>query len=42
MMSHSQYAPYNTGHSYAAKVALECRTIAQAWGHNPGETMLGE
>ncbi|PQO23050.1 PIG-L domain-containing protein [Rhodobacteraceae bacterium WD3A24] len=41
MLSHSQYDPYNTDHMYAAQVALECRMIAQAWGHNPGETVLG-
>ncbi len=41
MMSHSQYDPYNTDHSYATQVAMECRMIAQAWGHNPGEKMLG-
>ncbi len=41
MMSHSHYDPYNTDHSYATKVAMECRMIAQAWGHNPGERVLG-
>jgi len=41
MMSHSHYDPYNTDHSYATKVAMECRMIAQAWGHNPGEKVLG-
>jgi 4-oxalomesaconate hydratase len=41
MMSHSHYDPYNTDHSYATKVALECRMIAQAWGHNPGEAVVG-
>lgn len=41
MMSHSHYDPYNTDHSYATKIALECRMIAQAWGHNPGEKILG-
>ena len=41
MMSHSHYDPYNTDHSCATKVTLECRMIAQAWGHNPGETVLG-
>lgn len=41
MMSHSQYDPYNTDHSYATKMAIECRMIAQAWGHNPGEKVLG-
>lgn len=41
MMSHSHYDPYNTDHAYATKVAMECRMIAQAWGHNPGEKVLG-
>ncbi len=41
MMSHSHYDPYNTDHSYATCVAMECRMIAQAWGHNPGEKVLG-
>ncbi|MEX0305017.1 MAG: PIG-L deacetylase family protein [Leisingera sp.] len=41
MMSHSAYDPYNTDHMYATSVAMECRMIAQAWGHNPGEQVLG-
>ncbi|WP_207102541.1 PIG-L deacetylase family protein [Paracoccus shandongensis] len=41
MLSHSQYDPYNTDHMYATQVALEARMIAQAWGHNPGEKVLG-
>jgi 4-oxalomesaconate hydratase len=41
MMSHSMWDPYNTDHMYATKIALECRMIAQAWGHNPGEKVLG-
>ena len=41
MMTHSKYDPYNTDHMYATQVALECRMIAQAWGHNPGEKVLG-
>jgi 4-oxalomesaconate hydratase len=41
MMSHSQYDPYNTDHMYATQVALETRMIAQAWGHKPGEKVLG-
>jgi len=41
MMSHSLYDPYNTDHSYATKVTMECRMIAQAWGHNPGEKVVG-
>jgi len=41
MMSHSHYDPYNTDHSYATKIAMECRMISQAWGHNPGEKVVG-
>lgn len=41
MLSHSSFDPYNTDHMYATQVALECRMIAQAWGHNPGEKVLG-
>ncbi|AWJ88201.1 PIG-L domain-containing protein (plasmid) [Azospirillum sp. TSH58] len=41
LMSHSHYDPYNTDHSYATKVLMECRMIAQAWGHNPGQKVLG-
>ena len=41
MLSHSFYDPYNTDHMYATEVAMECRMIAQAWGHNPGEKVLG-
>lgn len=41
MMSHSHYDPYNTDHSFATKLLIECRMIAQAWGHNPGEKVLG-
>jgi 4-oxalomesaconate hydratase len=41
MLSHSQYDPYNTDHMYATQIALECRMIAQAWGYNPGQKVLG-
>lgn len=41
MLSHSKYDPYNTDHMHATEVALEVRMIAQAWGHNPGEKVLG-
>lgn len=41
MMSHSKFDQYNTDHMYTTQVALECRMIAQAWGHNPGEKVLG-
>ncbi|WP_028466716.1 PIG-L deacetylase family protein [Nisaea denitrificans] len=41
MMSHSQYDQYNTDHMYTTSIALEARMIAQAWGHNPGEKVLG-
>jgi 4-oxalomesaconate hydratase len=41
MLSHSQYDPYNTDHMNTTNAVLECRMIAQAWGHNPGEQVLG-
>lgn len=41
ILTHSRYDPYNTDHMYACEVTLECRMIAQAWGHNPGQTVLG-
>lgn len=41
MLSHSKWDPYNTDHMFATEVAMECRMIAQAWGHNPGEKVLG-
>ncbi|MEX0853975.1 MAG: PIG-L deacetylase family protein [Bauldia sp.] len=41
MLSHSRVDPYNTDHARATEAAIECRMIAQAWGHNPGETVLG-
>ena len=41
MLSHSLEDPHNTDHPYATRVALECRMVAQAWGHNPGEKVLG-
>ena len=41
MLSHSFYDPYNTDHMLANKVTVECRMIAQAWGHNSGEKVLG-
>ena len=41
MLSHSKSDPYNADHMYATQIALECRMIAQAWGHNPGEKVLG-
>ncbi|MCO6392330.1 PIG-L domain-containing protein [Aliihoeflea aestuarii] len=41
MMTHSKYDPYNTDHMYVSEWTLECRAIAQAWGHKPGEKILG-
>jgi 4-oxalomesaconate hydratase len=41
MLTHSLDDPYNSDHPYTARVTLECRSTAQAWGHNPGETVLG-
>ncbi len=41
MMSHSLWDPYNTDHMNTTRFVLECRMIAQAWGHNPGQKVLG-
>jgi len=41
IMTHSKYDPYNTDHMYVSQWTLECRAIAQAWGHNPGQKILG-
>jgi 4-oxalomesaconate hydratase len=41
MLTHSQYDPYNTDHMDTMRFALETRMIAQAWGHEPGQTVLG-
>jgi 4-oxalomesaconate hydratase len=41
ILTHSLDDPYNSDHPYTARVTLECRSTAQAWGHNPGEKVLG-
>ncbi|MCC5983027.1 MAG: PIG-L family deacetylase [Rhodobacteraceae bacterium] len=41
MLSHSRFDPYNTDHMLTTQVVMECRSTAQAWGHNPGERVLG-
>jgi 4-oxalomesaconate hydratase len=41
LLTHSLDDPYNTDHPYTARVTLECRMVAQAWGHKPGEKVLG-
>ena len=41
MLSHSLDDPYNTDHLTRRRTTLECRMVAQAWGHNPGEKVLG-
>lgn len=41
MMTHSRYDPYNTDHMRTMEFTLTCRMIAQAWGHNPSEKVLG-
>lgn len=41
MMTHSKYDPYNTDHMRTTEFTLTCRMIAQAWGHKPGEKVLG-
>ena len=41
ILTHSKYDPYNTDHMATTAFTMEARTIAQAWGHNPGEKVLG-
>lgn len=41
VLSHSLQDPYNFDHPLAAHVAQEARVIAQAWGHNPGQKVIG-
>ncbi|HSF64573.1 MAG TPA: PIG-L deacetylase family protein [Paracoccaceae bacterium] len=41
IMTHSKADPYNSDHPYATQITLECRSTAQAWGHNPGQKVLG-
>jgi 4-oxalomesaconate hydratase len=41
MLSHSTYDPYNADHMLTTQVVLECRSTAQAWGHKPGQKVLG-
>ncbi|MHA7866728.1 MAG: PIG-L deacetylase family protein [Salipiger thiooxidans] len=41
MLSHSRCDPYNTEHMNTTQAVLECRMIAQTWGHDPGEKVLG-
>ena len=41
IMSHSKWDPYNSDHMQTTQIVLECRATAQAWGHNPGEKVLG-
>ncbi len=41
MFAHSKWDPYNTDHMRTTEFALEARMVAQAWGHNPGEKVLG-
>lgn len=41
ILTHSKYDPYNTDHMATMSFTMEARMIAQAWGHNPGEKVLG-
>ncbi len=41
MMTHSKYDPYNIDHMATMDFTMKCRMIAQAWGHNPGQKVLG-
>ena len=40
-LSHSLQDPYNFDHPLATRVAQEAQIVAQAWGHIPGEKVLG-
>jgi len=40
-LSHSLEDPYNTDHPAATRMTMDARMIAQAWGHDPGKTVLG-
>lgn len=41
ILSHSLEDPYNSDHPYTTQITLECRSTAQAWGHEPGQKVLG-
>ena len=41
VLSHSLDDPYNFDHPLATHVAQEARIIAQAWGHKPGQKVIG-
>ncbi|MCK0745183.1 4-oxalmesaconate hydratase [Chromohalobacter nigrandesensis] len=41
VLTHSLKDPYNYDHPLATDLAQEARIIAQAEGHNPGETIVG-
>ncbi len=41
MFAHSKWDPYNTDHMRTTDFALEARMVAQAWGHKPGQKVLG-
>lgn len=41
VLTHSLQDPYNSDHPLAAHVAQEARIIAQAWGHKPGQKVIG-
>ncbi len=41
ILTHSRDDPYNTDHPATTAFTINARMIAQAWGHNPGETVLG-
>jgi len=40
-LTHSREDPYNRDHPLVSQFAQEARIVAQAHGHNPGETVLG-
>ena len=41
ILTHAREDPYNSDHAATMKFVLDARMIAQAWGHQPGGTILG-
>lgn len=41
ILTHARDDPYNTDHAATMQFVLDARMTAQAWGHKPGETVLG-
>lgn len=41
VLTHALEDPYNPDHPATARFVIACRSIAQAWGHEPGGRVLG-